>query len=97
MTAVVFDMDGTLTDTEHIWDVVRRQLAASEGLSWPEEATTAMMGMSTQQWSTYLSEVVGLSGTPQEAAERTIDGMQVAYRSGIELLPGAREAVRRMA
>ena len=36
MTAVVFDMDGTLTDTEHIWDVVRRQLAASEGLSWPE-------------------------------------------------------------
>ncbi|MFZ1911443.1 MAG: HAD family hydrolase, partial [Propionicimonas sp.] len=42
-------------------------------------------------------EVVGLSGTPQEAAERTIDGMQVAYRSGIELLPGAREAVRRMA
>ena len=97
MTAVVFDMDGTLTDTEHIWDVVRRQLAASEGLSWPEDATTAMMGMSTQQWSTYLSEVVGLSGTPQEAAERTIDGMQVAYRSGIELLPGAREAVRRMA
>ena len=97
MTAVVFDMDGTLTDTEHIWDVVRRQLAASEGLAWPEDATTAMMGMSTQQWSTYLSEVVGLSGTPQEAAERTIDGMQVAYRSGIELLPGAREAVRRMA
>lgn len=97
MSAVVFDMDGTLTDTEHIWDVVRRGLAASEGLPWPEEASTAMMGMATQQWSTYLSDVVGLSGTPQDAARRTIEGMQLAYRTGIELLPGATEAVRRMA
>lgn len=97
MSAVVFDMDGTLTDTEHIWDVVRRGLAASEGLPWPEEASKAMMGMATQQWSTYLSDVVGLSGTPQDAARRTIDGMQLAYRTGIELLPGATEAVRRMA
>lgn len=23
MSAVVFDMDGTLTDTEHAWDTVR--------------------------------------------------------------------------
>jgi len=30
--AVVFDMDGTLTDTEATWDVVRRGLAADAGL-----------------------------------------------------------------
>jgi len=27
---VIFDLDGTLTDTEHIWDVVRRGLAEAE-------------------------------------------------------------------
>jgi HAD superfamily hydrolase (TIGR01509 family) len=96
MRAVVFDMDGTLTDTEHIWDVVRRGLAEAEGLPWPEDASRAMMGMSTQEWSGYLSDVVGLAGTAEDAAQRTIDGMLAYYASGIELLPGAIEAVRRM-
>ena len=96
MTAVVFDLDGTLTDTEHIWDVVRRGLAESEGLPWPEEATRAMMGMSTQQWSTYLADVVGLAGSAQDAARRTIDDMVVAYGRGLDVLPGAVDAVRRM-
>ena len=96
MTAIVFDMDGTLTDSEHVWDVVRRDLAAAEGTAWPEEATRAMMGMSTQEWSAYLSDVVGLSGTAEDAARRTIDGMVQAYATGIDTLPGAEAAVRRM-
>jgi len=95
--AVVFDMDGTLTDTEATWDRIRRGLAAGEGLPWPDEATPAMMGMSTQQWSAYLSDVVGLAGTAEDAAQRTIDGMVEAYRSGIEVLPGAPEVVHRLA
>ncbi|MCB0913417.1 MAG: HAD family phosphatase [Propionibacteriaceae bacterium] len=97
MSAVVFDMDGTLTDTEHIWDVVRRGLAEAEGLPWPAEATRAMMGMSTQEWSSYLSDVVGLPGTADDAARRTIDAMAAHHAAGVELLPGAIEAVRRMA
>jgi len=96
MTAVVFDMDGTLTDTEHIWDVVRRGLAQAEGLPWPDEASRAMMGMSTQQWSAYLADVVGLAGTAQDAARKTIEGMVAAYARGLDVLPGAVEAVHRM-
>ncbi len=80
--AIVFDMDGTLTDSEEEWDVVRRGLAAADGVPWPEGATQAMMGMSTREWSTYLVEAVDLRGTPEEAAQRTIDGMAAAYRAG---------------
>ena len=43
--AVVFDMDGTLTDTEATWDVVRRQLATDAGLPWPDGATQAIDGI----------------------------------------------------
>lgn len=96
--AIVFDMDGTLTDSEEEWDVVRRGLAEADGVPWPEGATQAMMGMSTPEWSTFLVESVGLKGTPDDAARRTIDGMADAYRAGrIPLLPGAVDAVRRMA
>lgn len=95
--AIVFDMDGVLTDTEVIWDEVRRGLAAVEGLPWPHEATTAMMGMSTPEWGAYLVETVGISGTPDEVAERTIDAMAARYADHLPTLPGAVEAVRRLA
>ncbi len=94
--AVVFDLDGTLTDTETVWDAVRRGLAADEGLPWPDGASTQMMGMSTQQWSSFLVEEVGLSGTPAEAAARTIAGMRDHYRAGVTLLPGAPAVVHRL-
>ena len=94
--AIVFDMDGVLTDTEVIWDEVRRGLAADQGRDWPAEATTAMMGMSTPEWSRYLVETVGLSGTPEQVANRTIDAMALRYAVHLPTLPGAVEAVRRL-
>ena len=95
--AIVFDMDGTLTDTEATWDVVRRGLAEEAGLSWPDGATQAMMGMSTGEWSAFLSNEVGLPYPPAESARRTIEAMAAHHRRGIALLPGAVESVRRMA
>ena len=97
MAAIIFDLDGTLIDTEESWDIVRRGLARDAGLAWPDGATQAMMGMSTQEWSTYLVDAVGLPVTPEEAARLTIEAMAAHHRAGVDVLPGAVEAVRRMA
>lgn len=94
--AIVFDLDGVLTDTESLWDEVRRGLAAEHGLPWPVEATAAMMGMSTPEWSAHLVETVGLPGPPERAAEEVISAMADRYRENLPVLPGAVEAVRRM-
>lgn len=96
-SAVVFDMDGVLTDTETIWDEVRRALAAEDGVPWPEGATEAMMGMSTPEWSGFMATAVGVRGDAQEVAERTIGAMAARYREHLPTLPGAEAAVRRMA
>ncbi|PFG15680.1 HAD superfamily hydrolase (TIGR01509 family) [Propionicimonas paludicola] len=96
MRAVIFDLDGTLTDTEHLWDLVRREMAVEDGITWPEEASRAMMGMSTQEWSAYMAEVIGFAGTAEDSARRSIEGMQEHYRRGLPVLPGALQAVRRM-
>ncbi len=95
--AVIFDLDGTLTDSEHWWDEVRRALAAAHGRAWPGEATAAMMGMSTPEWAGYLIDVVGIPGTWRAVADRVIDGMVAKYRAGVPLLPGADAAIRRVA
>ncbi|WGT46292.1 HAD family hydrolase [Tessaracoccus lacteus] len=97
MAAIIFDLDGTLIDTEESWDIVRRGLARDAGLAWPDGATQAMMGMSTQEWSAYLVDAVGLPVTPDEAARLTIEAMAAHHRAGVDVLPGAVEAVRRMA
>lgn len=94
IAAVVFDMDGVLTDTESIWDEVRRGLAREDGVPWPDGATEAMMGMSTPEWADFLASEVGVGGDP---AERTLEAMAARYREHLPTLPGAVEAVRRLA
>jgi HAD superfamily hydrolase (TIGR01509 family) len=95
--AVVFDLDGVLLDSEQLWDEVRRGLADETGRPWPPGATTAMQGMSTPEWSTYLTRVVGVPGSPEAVAAAVIDRMAARYRTRLPLIPGAREAVRRLA
>ncbi len=94
--AVVFDLDGVLVDTEELWDVVRRGVAAEAGRSWPTEATRAMQGMSTAEWSAYLIDVVGVPGEPDEVAATVIDQMAAQYDARLPLLPGAVEVVERL-
>jgi HAD superfamily hydrolase (TIGR01509 family) len=95
--AVVFDLDGVLIDSEPLWDDVRRGVVASAGRDWPADATEALQGMSTPEWSAYLTDVVGVPGPAEEVAARVIDGMVARYRSHLPLLPGAVNAVRRLA
>lgn len=95
--AFVFDLDGVLTDTETLWDRVRRDLAADAGRPWPAQATAAMMGMSTPEWSRYLAGTVGVPGTPEEVAGQVIDAMAARYTEHLPVLPGAVAAVHRMA
>lgn len=95
--AVIFDQDGILIETEALWDEVRRALAADDGATWPETATTDMMGMSTPEWAEYMVETVGCQGPPDALAQRVIERMAERYRDGIPRLSGAAEAVRRMA
>ena len=95
--AVVFDLDGVLIDSEPVWEHVRRGLVAGYGGRWPDDAQQRLMGMSTQEWARYLSEDLGIGLPPDEVARLVIRAMAGQYRHNLPLLPGAVEAVRRMA
>jgi HAD superfamily hydrolase (TIGR01509 family) len=95
--AVVFDMDGLLLDSEEVWDSVREELARERGGRWSDRAQRDMMGMSSVEWSRYMHDVVGLAESPEEINAEVVARMESRYRAGVPLVPGAVEAVRRIA
>ena len=95
--AVVFDMDGVLVDTEHLWDEVREALTREWGGRYTPEAQEAMMGMSSLEWSRYLHEVVGLREPPETINAEVVRRMLARYETDLPVVPGAVEAVDRLA
>jgi beta-phosphoglucomutase-like phosphatase (HAD superfamily) len=95
--AVVFDLDGVLIDSEPVWEEVRRGLVAERGGRWLPEAQRRLMGMSTPEWARYLSGDLGVGLPPDQVADVVVDRMGRRYREHLPLLPGAVEAVGRMA
>ena len=95
--AVVFDLDGVLIDSEPVWEHVRRGLVAGYGGRWPDDAQQRLMGMSTHEWARYLSEDLGIGLPPDQVARLVIRAMAGQYQHHLPLLPGAVDAVRRMA
>ncbi|HEY7275331.1 MAG TPA: HAD family phosphatase [Trebonia sp.] len=94
--AIVFDMDGVLIDSEPVWERVRRQFVADRGGRWAEDAQDRMMGMSTAEWSAYISKDFGVRLTPAQVAEQVIAAMAAEYQAHLPLLPGAVDAVREL-
>jgi HAD superfamily hydrolase (TIGR01509 family) len=95
--AVVFDLDGVILDSEELWDEVREGLARERGGGWHEGAQADMMGMSSREWSVYMHERIGLPEPPEEISAEVVRLMLERYRRELPLIPGAVEAVERLA
>jgi HAD superfamily hydrolase (TIGR01509 family) len=95
--AVVFDMDGVIVDSEQVWDDVREVLAHERGGRWHDRAQGDMMGMSSNEWSLYMHDVIGLPESPEEINDEVVRRMLERYERELPLLPGAVDAVRRLA
>jgi len=95
--AVVFDLDGVLIDSEPVWEQVRRRVVAENGGHWAADTQDRLMGMSTGEWSRYMSEELGVGLSPPAVADVVIEAMAARYLENLPLMPGAVAAVRRMA
>jgi HAD superfamily hydrolase (TIGR01509 family) len=95
--AVIFDLDGVLVDSEQVWDAARRRLTEDSGGRWSESATQDMMGMSSTEWSRYMYEELGVKMPPEEISAAVVKRMEGLYREHLPLIPGACEAVERVA
>jgi HAD superfamily hydrolase (TIGR01509 family) len=94
---VIFDLDGVLVDSEQVWDQSRKDVVAEHGGTWKESATTDMLGMSSREWPVYLIDELHVPLSVEAINEAVVKAMLTEYARHLPLLPGAREAVERLA
>lgn len=95
-TAVIFDLDGVLLDSEQLWNRAKEDLVRADGGRWHEDAPQAMMGMSSLEWSAYIRDELGVDREVADINHEVVHRMEDLYRERLPLLPGAVEAVRRL-
>lgn len=97
--AVLFDMDGVLVDSEHRWNDVRIAYAAAHGRPWGVDDQHAVMGANSVQWATTMRDRLALDSVPvPRILDDIVTGVVREFHSGsVTVIPGAPEAVRRIA
>ncbi|HEV7973776.1 MAG TPA: HAD family phosphatase [Amycolatopsis sp.] len=94
--AVLWDMDGTLVDSEKLWDVALYETAEAMGSKLSEAQRSTLVGSNMDATATYLLEVAGREVTPHAVAEI---GQSIRERTAglfddeLPWRPGAREAL----
>ncbi|MGB1723434.1 MAG: HAD hydrolase-like protein, partial [Ilumatobacteraceae bacterium] len=72
--AVLWDLDGTLVDTEPYWFAAERRLVAAYGRDWPDHHAHAMVGFDLRDSAAYMIEHGGIDDlSPEEVIDRLLD------------------------
>jgi HAD superfamily hydrolase (TIGR01509 family) len=88
---VLFDMDGTLLDSEKLWDVALDDLAAWLGGSLSETARHRMVGSSLGRSVAILHGDLGVEADPESSACFLTDRMAELLATDLVWRPGAEE------
>lgn len=89
--AVLWDMDGTLIDTEPAWMAEEQALVESHGGTWTREQALALVGNDLRVSARILREQGDVDLPPEEIVDRLLAGVVARVRQDPPWRPGARE------
>ncbi len=89
--AVLWDMDGTLVDTEPYWIACEYELVAEHGGAWSEDHAHAIVGMDLRDAAAYIRDHGPVDMAVDDIVNRLLDGVTLKVRGSVPWRPGARE------
>ena len=88
--AVLWDMDGTLVDSEHYWSISQNRLAQAYGAQWTKEDEKGVVGSSLYDSSTMIKEKFGIHDrSVQEIIDHLTEEVIEQLRNSLPWRPGA--------
>lgn len=91
LQAVLWDMDGTIVDTEPYWFAAEYEVVAQHGDSWSDEHARSVVGFDLLDSGKYMIEHGGVRLTPHEIVEMMLDSVVANLKREVPWRPGARE------
>jgi HAD superfamily hydrolase (TIGR01509 family) len=94
--AVLWDMDGTLIDSEHHWLSSERELALEHGVNWTPEDGLDLVGMSLYDSSEIIKSKLDSDLSPQQIIDRLTEMVTSKLVGTLPWRPGAVELLREL-
>jgi len=88
--AVLWDMDGTLVDTEPYWIATEYALVAEHGGHWSDEHARSLVGFDLRDAAAVLRDQGGVDLPIDDIVNRLLDGVIERVRHKVPWRPGAR-------
>lgn len=89
--AVLWDMDGTLIDTEPYWMAAERALVTGAGGTWTQDQAEALIGNALIDSAEIILSTTPVTGTPEQIVDRLLTQVIADARRRLPWRPGARE------
>ena len=92
LAAVLWDMDGTLVDSEPYWLAAEKDLVTGSGAEWNPAILPLMIGNSLEHSAELLQDWFGITLSVPEIVDTLIEGvLDRMHTQGVPWRPGARE------
>lgn len=88
---LLFDLDGTLIDSNGVWLQVDIDFLARRGIPWSEEYNEGVAHVTLAAGAVFTKEYLRLPDSPEEIMEEWLSMVRHAYAETIPLCPGVRE------
>jgi HAD superfamily hydrolase (TIGR01509 family) len=91
--AVLWDLDGTIVDTEPLWMAAEHRLAVEHGKIWTDEDALQLVGNSLIASGEYIRDRLEIAMSAEEIVDYLVASLAGSLRDHVEWRPGARELI----
>jgi HAD superfamily hydrolase (TIGR01509 family) len=92
----VFDLDGTLLDSMHVWDPVSAAYLRLHGHTPPPQLDSWVRGMNVREAVQFLNKTYGLDVPVQQGVQEVCDMVAKAYAETVQAKPFVREYLEQL-